>query len=862
MEKRHINYRTLSFIALSAFVFLLVLFTSETINNWIYKSFGRKTELLYSYLNENNNLNTLLSISVVILMIVYSVKFATDYYRKRKSLCVIAIIDILLATSMGHWIWANSLFGINWGLVLIFALTIPFLLSAILPNKYRDQVVGYLEDSKELIDKIYDKCLNTCLNVIKKKNTSSQIIISNETHGFCVDDIDKPTNDEHLRQPYADLLVKKALYTERKEAFAIGISGGWGSGKTLFLKRVENSITNVQKENGNILLYKFCPWESNDSKQIITDFFNGLGSMLKPYYSAIKKPIIKYSELLTAVSAPNWLVSMSKPFDKKQQQTIKQQKGEITECLDKLGKKIFVLIDDIDRLGAEEIFETLKLIRNTADFSQMTYIVAYDKQYITEQLSLAGVESSYLYIEKIFPLEIKLQRPEPHFQARCLGEIIPEMTNNSDIKRAITYIINSNETIINQVLVSYRQVKRFARQFILDFESVQSILQNDIDNKSTEINTEDFFLLELLYYYDSELYNILRDNPTSILRVVVDEKLHINRFTLLPGIDGARKTSIVDEGNYTGKPLKAESLTILRKLFNPKRNFKSITQLAFTESYHKYFSFGLSFDQLAISEVHSLIAGQNNIDSQVEKWCSDRKHNSLLRIVMSYTPTTDSYNCRRYISTVLSMVAHFPSIDSQIIDKLFPWTLRSNHFQDTLYEELQTFTISEFQRYIQNANHGQEYELFAMSLARLCEFEANSFERTGDEGHTLIGSYKNAQSLLIENVSRFLSINKCTTDNIFDRKDVLCNIITASALNRETGVGNIYQSPFFDFLLNYFSKHKGKNKHKAEMFFEVDVTDSPTDDELNDRQTAKERTLNMMFTNRENYIKFIDKCFD
>lgn len=859
MKQHHINYRTLSFVALTAFVILLVLFTSETINNWIFRMVGVQANSIYLHLNENNHLNTLLFISVVILMIVCSIKSATNYYRKWKSLGAVIINDILLATSMNHWTWSTSVFGTNWGLVLIFVFTIPYLLSTLLPYKIKNQVAKCMKASEDLIENIYNKCLK----IIKKKY--KQPDISKESVGFCIDDIDEQTNDEHIRQPYADLIVKKALNTKQKEAFAIGISGGWGAGKTLFLKRIENSIIKAQKDDGNVFLYKFCPWESTDSKQIITDFFNGLGRMLEPHYSAIKKPIIKYSELLTAVSAPDWVVSMSKLFDNKQQQTIKQQKGKITECLNKLGRKIFVLIDDIDRLGAQEIFETLKLIRNTADFSQIIYIVTYDKQYITEQLSKADLESSYLYIEKIFPLEIKLQRPEPHYQARCLDEIIPEMTNNSNLKRAITYIINSNENIINQVLVSYRQVKRFARQFVLDFETVQSILQNDIENKSTEINTEDFFLLELLYYHDSELYNTLRDKPTSILMVVVDEKLHIKRFTLRPGIDGTRKTSIDDvddEGNYTGKQLGNESLIILKKLFNPKRNYKNITQLAFTESYHKYFSFGLSFDQLAISEVHSLIAGQNNIDSQVEKWCSDRKHNSLLRIVMSYTPTTDSYNCKRYISTVLSMVAHFPSIDSQIIDKLFPWTLRSNHFSEKLFEELQSYTISLFQEHIQSANHGQEYELYAMSLARLCEFEANIFERTGDEGHTLVGSYNNAQSLLVENVSRFLSTNKCTADNIFDRKDVLCNIIIASALNRETGAGNIYQSAIFNFLLEYFSKHKGHNKHSAEMFFEADISGSPSEDELNDRQAAKDRTLYMMFTNRDNYLKFINECFE
>ncbi len=839
------------------FLLLLLCFTSDMQNEWVFVHWGKTISNISNYLNENGDVNTLLSLATIFIMFYFSYINLTDYSKKYFGLYIVIVLDCILLFSTKYWVWNRSLFGIKWWLLLLLSITVPVVVSLIFSKKSKGRFIKWSEQG---IRNIQSKAKGIINKNFEKSNIDS--IEEDDISGFCIDNVEENTTDPHIRQPYADLIIKKVLATKQKDSLAIGISGDWGSGKTLFLKHIENSIVQQQKNNSNILIVNFCPWESSDSRQIIVDFFNTLCEKVAPHYSAVKKPILKYAELLTMVDAPNWLVSVSEILEKKKHPTISKLKERISVLLSELGGRIFVLIDDIDRLNEQEIYETFKLIRNTADFANVVYIVSYDKGYVCEQLTALGIESSNLYIEKIFPLEIKLQRPEPHYQARCLDEIIPEMTNNSNLKRAITYIINSNENIINQVLVSYRQVKRFARQFVIDFETVQSILQNDIENKSTEINTEDFFLLELLYYHDSELYNKLRDNPTSILMVVVDEKLHINRFTLLPGIDGARKTSIVDEGNYTGKTLKAESLTILRKLFNPKRNFKSITQLAFTESYHKYFSFGLSFDQLAISEVHSLIAGQNNIDSQVEKWCSDRKHNSLLRIVMSYTPTTDSYNCKRYISTVLSMVAHFPSMDSKIIDKLFPWTLRSNHFQDTLYEELQTFTISEFQRYIQNANHGQEYELFAMSLARLCEFEANSFERTGDERHTLVGSYKNAQSLLVENVSHFLSTNKCTADNLFDRNDILCNIITASALSREIGVGNIYQSPFFDFLLNYFSKHKGKNKHKAEMFFEVDVTDSLTEDELNDRQAAKDKLLYMMFSNRDNYISFLEKCFN
>lgn len=331
MEQHHINYRTLSFVALTTFVILLVLFTSETINNWISKLVGVQANSLYQHLNENSLLNILLSISVLVLMIVCSIKSATDYYRKWKSLGTVIIIDILLAASMNHWAWATSAFGINWAWVLILVFTIPNLLSTLLPNKIKNQVVKCMEVFEALI---YDKCF-------KKPG---QPDISKKTYGFCIDDIDKQTNDEHIRQPYADLLIKKALSTKQEEALAIGISGGWGSGKTLFLNRIKKTITRVQKDDRNILLFEFYPWESIDSKQIITDFFIGLCNTLKPRYSALKKPILKYSELLTAVDGPKWIVYLAKLFDKSEELTINKRKEIISRFLKKLGEKIFILV--------------------------------------------------------------------------------------------------------------------------------------------------------------------------------------------------------------------------------------------------------------------------------------------------------------------------------------------------------------------------------------------------------------------------------------------------------------------------------------------------------------------------------------
>ena len=47
---------------------------------------------------------------------------------------------------------------------------------------------------------------------------------------------------------------------------------------------------------------------------------------------------------------------------------------ELSSGLNLLDGKLYILIDDIDRLQGKEIFEVLKLIRNTADFNHIVYI--------------------------------------------------------------------------------------------------------------------------------------------------------------------------------------------------------------------------------------------------------------------------------------------------------------------------------------------------------------------------------------------------------------------------------------------------------------------------------------------------------
>ena len=55
---------------------------------------------------------------------------------------------------------------------------------------------------------------------------------------------------------------------------------------------------------------------------------------------------------------------------------------KLQEGISAIGKKIVVLIDDLDRLTVDEIMEVLKLITKNAAFKDTVFITTYDKKYI------------------------------------------------------------------------------------------------------------------------------------------------------------------------------------------------------------------------------------------------------------------------------------------------------------------------------------------------------------------------------------------------------------------------------------------------------------------------------------------------
>lgn len=99
----------------------------------------------------------------------------------------------------------------------------------------------------------------------------------------------------------------------------------------------------------------------------------------------------------------NFLKSITESIFNGDDNTIKRFYDDINEIIEKVDRKIIVFVDDIDRLNKNEILETLRILRNIADFKNVVFICGFDREYVVKQ---SQIDNHYL--DKIFNLEISL----------------------------------------------------------------------------------------------------------------------------------------------------------------------------------------------------------------------------------------------------------------------------------------------------------------------------------------------------------------------------------------------------------------------------------------------------------------------
>ena len=317
--------------------------------------------------------------------------------------------------------------------------------------------------------------------------------------GFVEDNTVNSYEDDHFKRKVAATEIARLIQsTNNKKSFAIGILGQYGSGKTSFL-----NLINLALEDKHVLKISFDPWSAANPEMIRREFFDLVADKVAAVDLKMSSLIYSYGRKLAgfdgrSLSWFNW-VSFLRSHGSVQSSGEYQQ---INKMLSATGRKVIITIDDLDRLYAPEIIEVLKLIRNTASFSNVVYLVGYDKEYVQSAIgTLNGSASDFL--DKIFQLEIPLPKREVDDLLVSLQDSLKEMVSEAH------YVVFENTMIPNGFRSRYekaysgilrqgRDVVRFLNNFKIAYKLI-----------GEEVDFECLLLLELIKFRFPNIYDLI-----------------------------------------------------------------------------------------------------------------------------------------------------------------------------------------------------------------------------------------------------------------------------------------------------------------------------------------------------------------
>lgn len=535
--------------------------------------------------------------------------------------------------------------------------------------------------------------------------------------------------DIYERENYAIRILEKIIYTGNKKAFVIAINGLWGQGKTVFIsfliKHIKvnydvfiNSLEGVKKTElseievaqikdvkKNILEFEFNPWKNFDNRKLIREFFMLFSNKLSEYDISLSKSLKDYSSQLTELNDSDLSKLIQQSFEYFiPSQSLSDSYDEINASLELLGKKIVIIIDDLDRLTGEELIDVLRLVRNTANFANTFFVLAYDHNYVLNAIERKNkISNKEDFLHKLVQLELTLpvigKNVLLEYTKKQLSKLTPDKTKVLELTECISglqYIpvrrddidyskdsfieADPDFNLFNGLIRSVRDAHRFLNSFKISFEAIGDFC-----------DLQDLLILELLKSRFLSIYQLVSQKKYIMKK---SSELSFNKESFL---------SVFNQNQCDYYNIKHSEMNIIEGaldcLFNVrrKRYFRSIIYPEYFSYYFKYDSFRLTvlekFEEAYKNGLDAVIDFIKRTDDEGD--IDDLKTILLSRVdfknakdfelslqILFYLANYDQYTVQNKIKDLLSMQDLFKDFypNKKTLESFILKTLKNRRF--------------------------------------------------------------------------------------------------------------------------------------------------------------------------------------
>jgi hypothetical protein len=320
---------------------------------------------------------------------------------------------------------------------------------------------------------------------------------------FLTDDEIKLESEDILgSETQAKSFAETVLASGSNAGIVFGIDAPWGTGKTSFINLAQQYWESVKPKR--VIVFRFEPLRYASDPDLADKFIRDLSAVIQRevFVPEFRPAASRYSRMLKGKADFSFL-GFKFSLDPSAE-TVDELLDDIDAVLMRIGRRVIVIVDDLDRLDAKAVNNVLFIARRTFRLTQAAYVLCYD----TEVL-VAGKEDgdrARKFLEKFVNVKLSL-----FVDGRTLQEFLrvdwrsdtkrfPAIPADTMVKLAavVDELANAlgddNAAYYLPLIGDLRKIKRFVNAVLL--------LQLDkADLGRTDFNQRDLLNLILLHLH-------------------------------------------------------------------------------------------------------------------------------------------------------------------------------------------------------------------------------------------------------------------------------------------------------------------------------------------------------------------------
>ncbi len=335
-----------------------------------------------------------------------------------------------------------------------------------------------------------------------------------QLHFLSDDEIQQGKEDALECGAQAESFARTVMASSAHRGLVFGIDGPWGVGKTSFINLAARHWEKNPKE---IVVCRFEPLRFASEPDLTDRLIKELSAIIQreTYAPEFRPAANRYSRLIKGKADISFLGF--KLAVEPSQETLDELLDDIDDVLRRIGKRVVIVIDDLDRLDAKTANSVLFATRRTFRLSQATFILCYDtellagmqeetsrareflEKFVTVKLSLFVDTSSIRnFLTRDWHNEEQKLTSVPSDTMVRLGEVLSALADILDGDNAASYL---------PFVGNLRKIKRFVNALL--------ILQMERSDLSrTDFNRVDLINLLLLHLFYPGTFRLIYAEET------------------------------------------------------------------------------------------------------------------------------------------------------------------------------------------------------------------------------------------------------------------------------------------------------------------------------------------------------------